>query len=71
MQDIHLTSAEYSMYIDLSQFVNPSSYTVQENMSLTKVYALFRQLGLRHLCVVPRSQEVRHPKVQVVVQLVR
>ncbi len=27
-------------------------------MSLSKVYNLFRQLGLRHLCVVPKSQEV-------------
>ncbi len=46
------------MYLDLAQFVNPSSYAVQENMSLTKVYNLFRGLGLRHLCVVPRPQEI-------------
>ncbi len=30
----------------------------QEDTSLSKVYTLFRTLGLRHLCVVPRSHDV-------------
>ncbi|XP_075516253.1 chloride channel protein CLC-d-like [Primulina tabacum] len=46
------------MFIDLSPFLNPSPYVVPEDMSLTKVYHLFRQLGLRHLLVVPRTSHV-------------
>jgi len=46
------------MYIDLAPFLNPSPYVVPEDMSLTKVYNLFRQLGLRHLFVVPRPSRV-------------
>eukprot|EP00249_Psilotum_nudum_P019542 c27306_g1_i1 orf=333-563(-) len=46
------------MYLDLEPFVNPSPYIVPEDMSLTKVYNLFRQLGLRHIFVVPRPSHV-------------
>ena len=54
LEEIVLTEEEREMYIDLRNFVNTSSYTVQEDMSLAKVYQLFRGLGLRHLCVVPK-----------------
>jgi chloride channel 7 len=56
--DIHLSSDDLEMYIDLAPFVNPSPYVVPEDMSLTKVYNLFRQLGLRHIFVVPRASRV-------------
>lgn len=42
------------MYLDLAPYANPSCYVVQEDMSLAKTYTLFRTLGLRHACVVPR-----------------
>ncbi|KAI5423493.1 hypothetical protein KIW84_046445, partial [Lathyrus oleraceus] len=58
LDDIHLTSEDLEMYIDLAPFLNPSPYIVPEDMSLTKVYNLFRQLGLRHLFVVPRPSRV-------------
>ncbi|KAJ8766506.1 hypothetical protein K2173_022565 [Erythroxylum novogranatense] len=58
IKDIHLTSDDLEMYIDLAPFLNPSPYVVPEDMSLTKVYNLFRQLGLRHLFVVPRPSRV-------------
>ncbi|XP_030548161.1 chloride channel protein CLC-d [Rhodamnia argentea] len=56
--DIHLSSDDLEMYIDLAPFLNPSPYVVPEDMSLTKVYNLFRQLGLRHVFVVPRASRV-------------
>ncbi|KAJ7546444.1 hypothetical protein O6H91_08G040500 [Diphasiastrum complanatum] len=56
--DIDLTPEELAMYLDLKPFVNPSPYIVPEDMSLTKVYNLFRQLGLRHVFVVPRPSRV-------------
>eukprot|EP00250_Pteridium_aquilinum_P011550 c20146_g1_i1 orf=525-2813(-) len=58
IQDICLTREEMELYIDLQPFVNPSPYIVPEDMSLTKVYNLFRQLGLRHVLVVPRPSQV-------------
>lgn len=56
--DIDISAQEMEMYIDLQPFVNPTPYIVPEDMSLTKVYNLFRQLGLRHICVVPRPSQV-------------
>ncbi|KAM1742589.1 chloride channel protein CLC-d-like isoform X1 [Malus sylvestris] len=58
MNDVHLSSDDLEMYIDLAPFLNPSPYIVPEDMSLTKVYNLFRQLGLRHIFVVPRPSRV-------------
>ncbi|KAK6146080.1 hypothetical protein DH2020_019949 [Rehmannia glutinosa] len=58
IDDIHLTPDDLEMYIDLAPFLNPSPYVVPEDMSLTKVYNLFRQLGLRHILVVPRASRV-------------
>ncbi|XP_058073698.1 chloride channel protein CLC-d isoform X2 [Magnolia sinica] len=54
IEDIHLGQDDLEMYIDLAPFLNPSPYIVPEDMSLAKVYNLFRQLGLRHIFVVPR-----------------
>ncbi|KAF2284164.1 hypothetical protein GH714_019676 [Hevea brasiliensis] len=58
IEDIHLSSDDLEMYIDLAPFLNPSPYVVPEDMSLTKVYNLFRELGLRHIFVVPRASRV-------------
>ncbi|XP_043725309.1 chloride channel protein CLC-d-like isoform X3 [Telopea speciosissima] len=55
---IHLSPDDLEMYIDLAPFLNPSPYIVPEDMSLTKVYNLFRQLGLRHIFVIPRPSRV-------------
>lgn len=58
INEINISPQEMEMYIDLQPFVNPTPYIVPEDMSLTKVYNLFRQLGLRHICVVPRPSQV-------------
>lgn len=58
IDDIHLTQDEKEMYLDLAPFLNPCPYIVPEDMSLSKVYNLFRQLGLRHIFVVPRPSHV-------------
>jgi chloride channel 7 len=52
--DLDLTAEQQAMYIDLGPYVNHSYYVVQEDASLSKVYQLFRSLGLRHLAVIPR-----------------
>ncbi|XP_027329655.1 putative chloride channel-like protein CLC-g isoform X2 [Abrus precatorius] len=54
IEDIQLTEEEMDMFIDLHPFTNASPYTVVETMSLGKALTLFRELGLRHLLVVPK-----------------
>ncbi|KAI8468319.1 MAG: chloride channel [Monoraphidium minutum] len=54
-----LSEEQMAMHIDLGPYVNPSYYVVQEDASLSKVYTLFRTLGLRHVAVIPRATEVR------------
>eukprot|EP00271_Cylindrocystis_brebissonii_P007457 TRINITY_DN21013_c0_g1_i1.p1 TRINITY_DN21013_c0_g1~~TRINITY_DN21013_c0_g1_i1.p1 ORF type:complete len:847 (-),score=132.91 TRINITY_DN21013_c0_g1_i1:1176-3716(-) len=56
--DIQISEEEAEMYLDLETHANPSPYIVSEEMNLAKVYTLFRQLGLRHLCVVPNAPSV-------------
>ncbi|CAK9153195.1 unnamed protein product [Ilex paraguariensis] len=54
IQDIELTEEEMEMFIDLHPFTNASPYTVVETMSLAKALILFREVGLRHLLVIPK-----------------
>ncbi|KAK6156538.1 hypothetical protein DH2020_010786 [Rehmannia glutinosa] len=54
IEDIELSEEEMEMYIDLHPFTNTSPYTVVETMSLAKALILFRQVGLRHLLVIPK-----------------
>lgn len=49
-----LSAEALDCYVDLGPYSNPSYYVVQEDASLSKVHQLFRALGLRHVCVVPR-----------------
>ena len=58
IEEIELSEAERRQFIDLHPFSNRSTYLVPENMTVTKVYMLFRKLGLRHLCVVPRPDRI-------------
>ncbi|KAL8171824.1 hypothetical protein V2J09_023628 [Rumex salicifolius] len=56
LEDIDIEDEEMEMYIDLHPITNASPYTVVETMSLAKAAILFRELALRHICVVPKSQ---------------
>ncbi|GLJ18589.1 hypothetical protein SUGI_0331050 [Cryptomeria japonica] len=55
LEEIEISADEEEMFVDLHPFTNTSPYTVVETMSLAKALMLFRQVGLRHLCVVPKS----------------
>jgi chloride channel 7 len=48
-----------AVLVDLRPFLNPSPVAVQEECSVSRVYTLFRSLGLRHLAVTDRSNRVR------------
>mmetsp|Transcript_11530 Transcript_11530/g.32699 ORF Transcript_11530/g.32699 Transcript_11530/m.32699 type:complete len:826 (+) Transcript_11530:309-2786(+) len=56
--DLPLSNEDLNCFVDLGPYCNPSTYVVQEGASLSKAYAQFRQLGLRHLVVVPKVTSV-------------
>lgn len=58
LEDLDIEDEEMEMYVDLHPITNTSPYMVVETMSLAKAAILFRQLGLRHMCVVPKTQGV-------------
>lgn len=58
VEDLDLSEEEMEMYVDLHPITNTSPYMVVETMSLAKAAVLFRELGLRHLCVVPKTPGV-------------
>ncbi|KAF5749594.1 chloride channel-like family protein [Tripterygium wilfordii] len=54
IEDLEFTGEEMEMFLDLHPFTNASPYTVVETMSLAKALILFREVGLRHLLVIPK-----------------
>lgn len=58
LEDLDIRKDEMDMYVDLHPITNTSPYTVVETMSLAKAAILFRELGLRHLLVVPKTRGV-------------
>ncbi|KAK9697989.1 hypothetical protein RND81_08G075000 [Saponaria officinalis] len=57
IDDVKLTDEEMEMFVDLHPFTNASPYTVVETMSLAKALILFRQVGLRHMLVIPKTPD--------------
>ncbi|XP_048128175.1 chloride channel protein CLC-c isoform X2 [Rhodamnia argentea] len=55
LEDLDIKDDEMEMFVDLHPITNMSPYTVLESTSLAKAAVLFRGLGLRHLCVVPKT----------------
>uniref|UniRef100_A0A1J3FPA5 Chloride channel protein n=1 Tax=Noccaea caerulescens TaxID=107243 RepID=A0A1J3FPA5_NOCCA len=64
IEDVELSEEELNMYLDLHPFSNASPYTVLETMSLAKALVLFREVGLRHLLVTPKTSD-RPPLVGI------
>ncbi|KAJ4755043.1 Chloride channel protein [Rhynchospora pubera] len=64
IDDINITPEEMEMFVDLHPFTNTSPYTVVETMSLAKALILFREVGLRHMLLVPKSSD-RAPVVGI------
>ncbi|XP_041086744.1 H(+)/Cl(-) exchange transporter 7-like [Polyodon spathula] len=58
IQSIHVSQDERECMMDLSEFMNPTPYTVPQETSLPRVFKLFRALGLRHLVVVDEENRV-------------
>ncbi|KAJ6435784.1 hypothetical protein OIU84_000913 [Salix udensis] len=60
IEELRFTEEEMGMFLDLHPFTNASPYTVVETMSLAKALILFRDVGLRHLMVMPKISGVRN-----------
>ncbi|MEE6497607.1 hypothetical protein FKM82_002785 [Ascaphus truei] len=58
IQSIHVSQDERECLMDLTEFMNPTPYTVPQEASLPRVFKLFRALGLRHLVVVDNHNRV-------------
>uniref|UniRef100_A0A8K9V278 Chloride channel protein n=1 Tax=Oncorhynchus mykiss TaxID=8022 RepID=A0A8K9V278_ONCMY len=58
IQSIHVSQDERECMMDLTEFMNPTPYTVPQETSLPRVFKLFRALGLRHLVVVDSENRV-------------
>ncbi|XP_017272225.1 H(+)/Cl(-) exchange transporter 7 isoform X2 [Kryptolebias marmoratus] len=58
IQSIHVSQDERECMMDLTEFMNPTPYTVPQDTSLPRVFKLFRALGLRHLVVVDDENRV-------------
>ncbi|TKY46394.1 Chloride channel protein CLC-b [Spatholobus suberectus] len=56
IEDVAVTKEEMEMFVDLHPLTNTTPYTVLESMSVAKAMVLFRQVGLRHMLVVPKYQ---------------
>ncbi|KAL8497820.1 hypothetical protein ACS0TY_021238 [Phlomoides rotata] len=57
IEDVELSEEEMEMFVDLHPFTNTSPYTVVQTLSLAKALRLFREVGLRHLLVIPNVFE--------------
>ncbi|XP_017313546.1 H(+)/Cl(-) exchange transporter 7 isoform X2 [Ictalurus punctatus] len=58
IQSIHVSQDERECMMDLTEFMNPTPYTVLQETSLPRVFKLFRALGLRHLVVIDEGNTV-------------
>ncbi|XP_075510752.1 chloride channel protein CLC-b [Primulina tabacum] len=59
IEEVALTNDEMEMYVDLHPLTNTTPFTVIESMSVAKALVLFRQVGLRHLLILPKFQPAR------------
>ncbi|KAH6813778.1 chloride channel B [Perilla frutescens var. frutescens] len=56
IEEVTVTKGEMEMYVDLHPLTNRTPYTVVESMSVAKGMVLFRQVGLRHMLILPKYQ---------------
>lgn len=54
-KDFELTADEEDCFVDLRPYMHASPFIVAPLTPLSRVYRLFRSMGLRHLCVVDRK----------------
>ncbi|KAL0585514.1 hypothetical protein ABG067_004655 [Albugo candida] len=58
IEEIKLDRDEQDLWMDLTPYLNPTPHTVQEQTPVPRAFRLYRSLGLRHLVVLNRRNEV-------------
>lgn len=58
-EDFNINETELDKVLDLRPYMHASPYLVEINMPVSRVFRLFRTMGLRHLCVVDQYKNVR------------
>eukprot|EP00656_Telonema_subtile_P013816 TRINITY_DN17024_c0_g1_i8.p1 TRINITY_DN17024_c0_g1~~TRINITY_DN17024_c0_g1_i8.p1 ORF type:complete len:337 (-),score=80.40 TRINITY_DN17024_c0_g1_i8:121-1131(-) len=58
LEDVEITPEQGAVEVDLRSFMNPVPLAVQEVCPVTRVFRVFRGLGLRHLVVVDVQNHV-------------
>jgi len=58
IESVTLADEDRSLYIDMTPYMNPDPYVIRQKATLTRVYTLFRTMGLRHLVVVNKHNNV-------------
>ena len=58
VEHLKLLEADRSAWLDLRPYIDNAAYTVNEHASVLRTYRMFRTLGLRHLCVINKHNNV-------------
>ncbi|XP_038061582.1 chloride transport protein 6-like [Patiria miniata] len=58
IHDIDINAINHNKIMDVTSFMNPCPYTVSPETPVSKVFNLFRTMGLRHLMVINSCGEV-------------
>lgn len=58
IDDIVIDAHERNLWMDLTPYFNPTPYVVNEQTPVPRAFRLFRSLGLRHLVVLNRTEEI-------------
>lgn len=57
IESIQLEPSDMDSWIDLTPYMNPSPFVIQEHSPVTQVFNIFRTMGLRHLTIVNKSNQ--------------
>ncbi|XXQ35467.1 Chloride channel protein [Plasmodiophora brassicae] len=58
VSSVSLDDSDLDLWVDLTPYMNPSPYVIQEHSPATHAFDLFRTMGLRHLCVVNNKNQI-------------
>lgn len=58
VENLKVSELERSSWLDLRPYIDNAAYTVNEHASILRTYRMFRTLGLRHLCVIDKRNNV-------------
>jgi chloride channel 7 len=58
ISSVNLGLDDLSQYLDLTPYINQAPFVIQQGSSLSRVFQLFRTMGLRHLVVVDQHNKV-------------